>query len=169
MGANTPTPPTGFQSWLDYAIATMDARGAFLDRVFSEGEILPTDTIRVAAQEELDHLKQRIAMPWISMLENWQASLSKRLGRPAENVVEDNLLAADFANSGVHVQFEDGSDLKFSRAFHVGETPADGNIHRVAVFSGHCGYHEFWIGPGDQISTIPISADGNWGPDEDQT
>ncbi|MFZ4288010.1 hypothetical protein [Variovorax sp. HJSM1_2] len=167
MDTNTPTPPTGFQSWLDYAIATMDVRGAFLDRVFSEGEIPFTDTIRVAAQEELDHLKQRIALPGLRMLEDWQAALATRLGRPAASIVEDSLLAADFANSGVHVQFEDGSDLKFSQAFHVGETPADGKIHRVAVFSDHCGYHEFWIGPGDQISTIPMSADGNWGSGED--
>ena len=158
MSTKTPTPPTGFQSWLDYAVAMMDARGAFSDRVLSEDEIPPTDNIRVAAQQELDRLKQKIAMPAISILENWQAALATRLGRTAANILEDNLLAAEFANSGVHVQFKDGSDLKFSQAFHVGETPPDGNIHRVAVFSDHCGYHEFWLGPGDQISTIPMSA-----------
>ncbi|MFZ4288153.1 hypothetical protein [Variovorax sp. HJSM1_2] len=158
MSTQTPTPPTGFQSWLDYAVATMDAGGAFSDRVLSEDEILPTDTIRVAAQQELDRLKQRIAMPAICILENWQAALATRLGRTAANIVDDNLLAADFADSGVHIQFKDGSDLKFNRAFFVGETPADGNMHRVAVFSEHCGYHEFWIGPGDQISKIPMTS-----------
>lgn len=36
---STPTPPTDFQSWLDYAIATMDARGAHLERIFCEGGV----------------------------------------------------------------------------------------------------------------------------------
>lgn len=76
---STPTPPTDFQSWLDYAIATMDARGAHLDRIFSEDDIPSQDDIRAAAQEELNHLKRKTVMPWISMLENWQIALSKLL------------------------------------------------------------------------------------------
>lgn len=67
---STPTPPTDFQSWLAYAIATMDARWAHLNRIFSEDDIPSQDDIRAAAQEELDHLKQKAAMPWIGMLEN---------------------------------------------------------------------------------------------------
>lgn len=35
-------------------------------------------------------------MPWIGMLEKWQIALSKRLGRSAEDIVENNLLATDF-------------------------------------------------------------------------
>ena len=153
---STPTPPTDFQSWLDYAIATMDARGAHLERVFNEDEIPSQDDIRAAAQEELDHLKKKAVMPWIGMLENWQKALSKKLGRSAEDIVEGNLLATDFSNDSVHFQFEDGTDLTFRRAFYVGETPADGAIHRVAVFTEHCGYHEFWIGPRDRISASPM-------------
>jgi hypothetical protein len=76
------------------------------------------------------------------------------LGRSAENIVENNLLATDFSNDSVHVQFKDGTDLTFRHAFYVGETPADGSIHLVAVFTEHCGYHEFWIGLGDRISAI---------------
>lgn len=151
---STPTPPTDFQSWLDYAVATMDARAAHLERIFNKDDIPSLDDIRAAAQEELDHLKQKTVMPWISMLENWQMALSKRLGRPGEDIVEGNLLATDFSNDSVRVQFEDGSDLTFRRAFYVGETPADGAIHRVAVFTAHCGYHEFWIGPSDRIEAI---------------
>ncbi len=113
----------------------MDARGAYLDRIFSEDDIPSQDDIRAAAQEELNHLKQRAVMPWIGMLENWQHALSKRLGRSAEDIFEGNLLATDFSNDSVHVQFEDGTDLTFRRAFYVGETPADGAIHRVAVFT----------------------------------
>ena len=148
----TTTPPDDFQSWLDYAVATMDARGAYLNRLFTEEDIPSQDDIRAAAQEELDHLKKKAAMPWIGILENWQIALSKRLGRPAEVIVEGNLLATDFSNESVHIQFEDGSDLRFRRAFYVGKVKADGAIHRVAVFTEHCGYREFWIGPSDRIS-----------------
>lgn len=49
--------PQGFASWLDYAIATMDARGAFADRMFSTDAIPGQDEIRAAAQAELDALK----------------------------------------------------------------------------------------------------------------
>jgi hypothetical protein len=149
---SAPTPPNDFLSWLDYTIATMDVRGAYLDRILSEDDVPSQDDIRAAVQEELTLLKRKSVMPWIGMLENWQIALSKRLGRSAENIVENNLLATDFSNDSVHVQFKDGTDLTFRHAFYVGETPTDGAIHRVAVFTQHCGYHEFWIGPSDRIS-----------------
>ncbi|WP_092756786.1 hypothetical protein [Rhodoferax sp. OV413] len=152
-----PAPPPDFQSWLDYAIATMDIGGACLEHIFSEDEAPFQDDIRAAAQEELDHLRSKAAMPWIGILENWQMALSKKLGRSAEDVLENNLVATDFSDDGVHVQFQDGSDLTFRRAFYVGATPAEGAIYRVAVFTEHCGYHEFWIGPGDRISATSIS------------
>lgn len=89
---SAPIPPEKFQSWLDYAIATMDARGAYLDRIFGEDEIPSQNSIRAAAQDELNYLKQKAVMPWIGMLENWKTALSKRLDRCAENIVEGNLL-----------------------------------------------------------------------------
>ncbi len=155
---NRPAPPTNFQSWLDYAVATVDVRGARLDRISSEDDVPSQDAIRVTAQEELNHLKRRAVMPWFGMLENWQIALSKRLGRSAEDLLEYNLLAADFSDDGVHVQFKDGTDLTFRRAFYVGATPAEGAIYRVAVFTEHCGSHEFWIGPGDRISATSESS-----------
>ena len=78
-----------------------------------------------------------------------------KLGRSAEDIVENNLRATDFSDESVLIQYEDDSLLKFERAFYLGETPADGAIHRVAVFTEHCGYHEFWIGPGSRISANP--------------
>ena len=48
--------PTGFNSWLDFAIATMDARGAFLDRPFTHDHIPSQEEIRAAAKAELDAL-----------------------------------------------------------------------------------------------------------------
>ena len=102
-----PTPPNDFHNWLDYAIATMDARGAYLDRIFDADETPTQDKIRAAAQDELDQLRQKVSMPWIRILENWQSALSKRLGRSAEVILEGNLLATDFSDSSVHIHFED--------------------------------------------------------------
>ena len=151
-----PTPPKEFHSWLDYSVATMDARGAYLDRMFDSGDAPSLSEIRAAAQEELEHLKRKASMPWIGMLENWQTALSKRLGLPAKDILDGNLLPTDFPDAGVHIHFEDGSNLAFHRAFYVGETPSDGAIHRAAVFTEHCGYHEFWIGPGDRIEDVGL-------------
>lgn len=53
--------PTGFNSWLDFAIATMDARGAFLDHLFTHDHIPTQDEIRAAAKAELDALRAKAA------------------------------------------------------------------------------------------------------------
>lgn len=139
---------------MDYAVATMDARGAYLERMFEDVEIPAQDEIRAATQQELDRLRQKSVMPWIGILENWKTKLSQRLGRTEEVILEDSLSATDFSENGVRIQFEDGTDLNFRRAFYVGDTPSDGSIHRVAVFTEHCGYHEFWIGPNDRIEDV---------------
>ena len=152
MSARKPSPPTDFQSWLDYAVANLDVRGAYLDRIFDQEDVPSQDSIRAAALDELDQLKQKAIMPWIGMLENWQVALSKKLGRPAAEIVEHNLLPTDFPKTSVLVQFNDGSRLMFRRAFFVGEKAADAVSSRMAIFSEYCGYHEFWLGPKDQIS-----------------
>lgn len=51
---------TGFNSWLNFAIATMDARGAFLDHLFTD-DIPTQDEIRAAAKAELDALRAKAA------------------------------------------------------------------------------------------------------------
>ncbi len=128
--------PPEFQNWLDYALAIMD---------------VPAQA-RVGASEEVERLRHKVAMPWVSILENWQKLLAEKLGRSAEDIVENSLLATDFSDESVCIQFADGSNLKFQRAFYLGKTPNDDLIHRVAVFTEHCGFHEFWIGPGSRIS-----------------
>lgn len=150
-------PPPEFQTWLDYALATMDVRGTKSDRNIHENEALTHADIRAATVKELSDLRRKAAMPWVSILENWQKPLSKKLGRSAKDIIEKNLLATDFSDESVRIQFEDGSDLRFQRAFYLGETSDDGAIHRVAVFTEHCGYHEFWIGSGSRISASSTS------------
>jgi hypothetical protein len=63
-GSNVKKPiplPTGFNSWLDYAIATMDARGAFLDRLFTRDDIPNQNDIRAAAKAELNARRAKAA------------------------------------------------------------------------------------------------------------
>ncbi|WP_180124873.1 hypothetical protein [Rhodoferax sp. BLA1] len=53
--------PTGFNSWLDYAIATMDARGAILERLFTDDDFPTQDELRAVSKAELDALRARAA------------------------------------------------------------------------------------------------------------
>ena len=52
-------PPEGYDSWLNYAVATMDARGASLEALFDKGESPGPDDLRNAAREELEALRTR--------------------------------------------------------------------------------------------------------------
>ena len=83
--------------------------------------------------------------------------LSQQLGRSEEAILEDGLLASDFPNFSVHIEFEDGSELTFRRAFYLGDVDnrvVDNSICRVVVFSQHVGHYEFWIGPDDHIEVV---------------
>lgn len=69
--------PTGFNSWLDYAIATMDARGAFLDRVFTHDDVPGQEDIRAAAKAELDALRANAAS-WVQDQKNGESRTYNR-------------------------------------------------------------------------------------------
>ena len=69
--------PTGFKSWLDYAIATMDARGAFLDRLFTHDDVPGQEDIRAAAKAELDALRANAAS-WVQDPTNGGSRISYR-------------------------------------------------------------------------------------------
>lgn len=93
----------------------------------------------------------------VDLLNRWKLPLSQRIGRTDDALLEDGLLASDFPNSSVHIAFEDGSDLTFRRAFYLGDIEkrvADKTSCRVAVFSEHVGYYEFWVGPDDHIEVV---------------
>ena len=91
------------------------------------------------------------------LFRRWKLPLSQRLGRAEETILENGLLASDFPNSSVHIEFEDGSELTFRRAFYLGDVDnrvVDNSICRVAVFSQHVRHYEFWIGPDDRIEVV---------------
>ena len=67
--------PTGFNSWLDFAIATMDARGAFLDRLFTHDDVPSQEEVRAAAKAELDALKAKAAS-WVQEQTNGGSRIS---------------------------------------------------------------------------------------------
>lgn len=91
------------------------------------------------------------------LLKRWKLLLSQYIGRSVEAIFEEGLLTSDFPDSSVHIVFEDGSDLTFRHAFYLGavdKPKGDESICRVAVFTEHVGYHEFWIGPEDLIEVV---------------
>lgn len=109
--------PPEFQTWLDYALATMDEHREKSVRTADQNGALTYADIQTAALAELDHLRRKAAMPWVGLLEVWQMELSKKLGRSAEDIVANNLQATDFSDESILIQYEDGTNLKFQRAF----------------------------------------------------
>lgn len=53
-----PPPPAGYESWLDFAIATMDIRNAQLSGLFDDSLWVDREEIRQAALNELNELKR---------------------------------------------------------------------------------------------------------------
>ena len=153
--SSTIPPPDGYASWLDYAVETLDTRSVQLQTMFDNDKPwIPREDMRAAAHKELLALQHAAGTPGSALLKRWKLPLSQRTGRSEDAIVEDALLATDFPASSVHIVFEDGSELSFRRAFYLGEVEkrkVDRTICRVAVFTEHCGYHEFWIGPDDRI------------------
>lgn len=91
------------------------------------------------------------------LLDRWKLPLSKHLGRSEQSVLADGLLASDFPEFSVRIVFEDGSDLTFRHAFYLGDIDSrtvDNTVCRVAVFTAHVGYHEFWLGSQDNIGVV---------------
>lgn len=91
------------------------------------------------------------------LLVSWKLQLSQRVVRSEASILGEGLLVGDFPDSSVRIVFEDGSDLTFRRSFYLGDIDkrtVDKSICRVAVFSEHVGYHEFWIGPEDHIAVV---------------
>lgn len=91
------------------------------------------------------------------LLKRWSLPLSQHTGRSEDAILDEGLLASDFPDSSVHILFEDGSELSFRRAFYLGDVDkrtVDKSICRVAVFTEHVGYHEFWVGPEDRIEVV---------------
>jgi hypothetical protein len=82
------------------------------------------------------------------MLHDWVDEVSNRLQRPADQIRERGLRATDFrSGSRVRITFCDGSSVDFRYAFAC-IRPASA---RVAVFTEHCGYHEFALSEDDQV------------------
>ena len=81
-------------------------------------------------------------MPDKRIIENWTELLSQKLGRSASGILERGLSVHDFSSSkGVFIEFPDKSTCHFNHAFFV----VDKNNEMAAVFTEHCGYHEFNI------------------------
>lgn len=63
------------------------------------------------------------------LLRRWQLPLSQRVGRSAEAVLVEGLVASDFPTSGVHIVFEDGSDGRVFVSVKQKSTPKVKDSH----------------------------------------
>lgn len=84
------------------------------------------------------------------IIENWKEKLSEKLGRSADVLFEKGLSASDF-KSGSKVILSNPGELEctFYHAFSV----VNPELGKVAVFTEHAGYHEFYLN-GLKVSDI---------------
>jgi predicted nuclease of restriction endonuclease-like RecB superfamily len=62
--ANKPIPlPEGYDSWLEYAVATFDASAAELIWLFDDNISVSSDEIRKALWADLNDLRRRAGLP----------------------------------------------------------------------------------------------------------
>ena len=83
------------------------------------------------------------------IINRWLPQLSQKTGLPVATLKTEGLRAGDFPPAGVRIDFEDGSLVHFRWAFFVTD-----QSRRAAVFTEHCGYHEFLLGPEDVIAQV---------------
>jgi hypothetical protein len=92
------------------------------------------------------------------ILTHWAEELSTKLGRPKEQILQDDLFAGDFpANQELKLTFPDKSTAHFRYAFFVISTPR----RQLAVFTEHCGYHVF-----PAVETVVERITREWFTDE---
>ncbi len=87
------------------------------------------------------------------LVEKWKELLAKKLGRSIDEIERRGLSATDFSLSQEVVLTIPGElDCRFKHAFCV----VDEEERRVAVFTEHSGYHEFYLA-GMKVSEVSIS------------
>ncbi len=89
------------------------------------------------------------------VLNRWLPQLAQKTGRPAATLKAEGLHSGDFPQGGVRIDFEDGSVVQFRWSFFVIDPARNG---KVAVFTEHCGYHEFNLTSGDKVIQVEPQA-----------
>lgn len=84
------------------------------------------------------------------ILRHWSLLVAKKLGRPESEILQKGLSASDF-NAAMNVTVSVPGELEctFSNAFSVIDT----ELARVAVFTEHSGYHQFYLS-GAKVSEV---------------
>lgn len=57
---DSPRPPEGYRSWLDYAVGTLDVRGVQIQRAFADEPYASPAAMKRAAGLELEELRAKV-------------------------------------------------------------------------------------------------------------
>lgn len=79
----------------------------------------------------------------------WLPLLAKATGRSLASLQTHGPVFDPATAPGVRIDFADGSCADFKRAFYVAD---EAEPLQIAVFTAHCGAHEFHLGPTDIVS-----------------
>lgn len=85
-------------------------------------------------------------------VKKWVKQLSKKLQKPEEDLLLEGLRVEDFKDN-VYIEYEDGSSSHYKYAFYIE------NDTEYAVFTEHCGYHEFnkdWLNNIEEYPDVNI-------------
>lgn len=89
------------------------------------------------------------------VLNRWLPQLAQKTGRPVATLKVEGLHPGDFPPGGVRIDYEDGSKVRFRWSFFVVDPARNG---KLAVFTEHCGYHEFTLTPEDHVIEVEPQA-----------
>lgn len=87
------------------------------------------------------------------ILNDWKEKVASKLGRSVEEISARGLSATDFNGSSKVILSHPGElECVFNHAFSI----VDAEAGKVAVFTEHCGYHEFYLN-GMKVSDIVVN------------
>lgn len=149
-----PPPPPGYTAWKEHIISTAHGAHPPRDNPDKDPSQEVSDDERELARRWCIDSEIEQGLKWLDFLEEWWPQLSQRLGRTFEDVLYNRMCKDDYPDEGVHLQFQDGSEVIFRNAFSLGGPPPDYGRDDLHIFSKHCGYHRFVVDASDRISVI---------------
>lgn len=97
----------------------------------------------------------RVELERSVVLNRWLPQLAQKTGRPVATLKAEGLNSGDFRPRGVRIDFEDGSVVQFRWSFFVTDPARNG---KLAIFTEHCGYHEFSLTSEDKVIEVAPQA-----------
>lgn len=151
---NTPPPPSGFRSWTEHIKFTVLNQNppvepfppGFSTEVSNEeregARLLQIDAGVKRRQQRFD------------LISEWWPQIAIHVDRTFEDIVYNGFQKKDYPDTGVQLQFADGTNLSFTNAFYCGAPSKDQAREEVIVFTKNHGHYLFAMTVEDRVVTL---------------